>query len=47
MRSSAPFSAVEERQGFEPVDRLGSGVEVPDSRAEVAKDGKQKEPKAS
>ncbi len=47
MRSMAACSAVDASEGFVPNDKLGSGVEVPDSRAEDAKEGRQKEPKAS
>lgn len=47
MRSSAPLSVVEANDSLGPMDRLGSGVEAPDSSADEAKDGRQKEPKAS
>lgn len=45
MRSSAPLSCASEALG--PEDKLGSGVDVPDSSADDAKDGKQNPPKAS
>lgn len=47
MRSSAPLSVVDAREALGPSDKLGSGVDVPDSRADDAKDGRQNEPKAS
>lgn len=47
IRSMAPCSVVVASEDLAPVDMLGSGVDVPDSSADDAKDGRQKEPKAS